>query len=124
MARFSGYIGFVTEEETNPGDYSMVPVEHGYRGDLLKNAVQRVNAEESTNDDFSLSTKLSVVADAYLLERLFSIKYVRFRQPRIGGCWKVTNVEPVDRRIILTVGGVYNGPKASITDETGRDTGV
>lgn len=117
MARFSGNLGFVTEEETRPGDFSMVPIERPYRGDLLKNALQRSDGTESTNDNFTLSTRISVVVDAYLLDRLFSIKYVTFRYPRIGGCWKVTNVEPVDRRIILTVGGVYNGPMASAESE-------
>lgn len=119
MARFSGSIGFITDEtEENPGYYGPKIVEKNYKGSLMENSVRRSDSSEGTNDTLTLSTKVSIVADAYLLERLYGIKYVTFRTPKMGGRWCVTDIKPVDRRIILTIGGVYNGPTAGTTNET------
>ena len=60
------------------------------------------------NDDLVLNNQLSIVADAYANQHFFAIRYVRW----MGALWKITNVEVQRPRLLLTVGGVYNGPEA------------
>jgi len=48
------------------------------------------------------------MADAYAVENFLSMRYVEWN----GVLWTVTNVEVQGPRLILTLGGSYNGPKA------------
>jgi hypothetical protein len=60
------------------------------------------------NDDLSVNNSISIVADEYANEHFFAIRYVAWA----GTLWTVTNVEVQSPRLLLTLGGVYNGPTA------------
>ena len=60
------------------------------------------------NDDVVLNNRIEIIADQYAYQHFFAIRYVRW----MGVLWKVTNVEVKSPRLILTIGGVYNGPTA------------
>ena len=81
-----------------------IPTEKKYRGDITKN-VKRFDSGDSLNDNISLNNTISIVADAYAYENYFAIRYVEW----MGARWKVTSVEVQRPRLILSVGGVYNG---------------
>ena len=104
MAKFHGLIGYVTTTETAPGVHSEVPTEKPSVGDVLRSA-QRWEATGNLNEDLVLSNRISVVADAFALENFQFIRYVSFN----GVKWKVLRVEIERPRLILTLGGVYNG---------------
>jgi len=104
MAKFSGVIGFITTSETAPGVYTPVVEEKDYIGDFLRNA-RNWQEGQSINSDLALNTRISIVADPYLTSNVSYIRYVKFD----GAAWKVTNVEFQRPRLILTMGGVYNG---------------
>ena len=114
MSRFCGKVGFGIPQETAPGVYADKITERIYRGDITK-MVQRLERSEYLNDNISVNNSISIVADAFANENFFSIRYVRWA----GACWKVTNVEVQRPRLILTVGGVWNGT----TDRTSEDSG-
>lgn len=103
MARFSGKIGFVVTEETEPGIYEPVAHERQYYGEIVK-LTKRYHGS-NVNEDVTIGNEVSIVADPYAYDNLYAIRYVKF----MGAAWKVTNIEVERPRLILTVGGVYNG---------------
>lgn len=104
MAKFYGTIGFVETIETAPGVCSEKLTEHNYYGDVLKNISKWENGEQ-LNDNVNVANKISIVADAYANEHFYAMRYVRW----MGSAWKILSVEVSRPRLILTVGGVYNG---------------
>lgn len=104
MAKFYGNIGFVTTKETAPGVYRPVETLRAYKGDLLNN-VKRWESTEYVNDDLSLNNRISIPADSFAYENLGSMKFVE----QYGTRWKITAAEVQRPRIILSIGGVYNG---------------
>lgn len=105
MAKFYGEIGYGETVKKAPGVYDDVITEYKYRGDVVRNARSLQDADK-VNDDISVDHTISIVADAYAREHFFAIRYVRWA----GTLWKVTNVEVQSPRLILRLGGVYNGP--------------
>lgn len=109
MARFHNEIGFVEEGEVEPGIHSdSIVIRRSYFGDIRQDRRQPTPSLESGNDNLILSNIISIVADSYMIHHLDAIKFVMFN----GICWKVTRIEIVQPRVNLTLGGVWNGPKA------------
>jgi hypothetical protein len=111
MARFHGKVGYGETVETSPGVWEDVITERSYFGDVLRNT-RRLQEGESVNDNLSVNNSISIVADAYANEHFFAIRYVEW----MGSPWKVSDVEVQRPRLILRLGGVYNGPKAPAPD--------
>jgi hypothetical protein len=84
-----------------------VITEYHYYGDVIRNSRQLRDGLK-VNDDLSVGNSISIVADAYAYEHFFAMRYVEWQ----GALWLVSNVEVQTPRLILTLGGVYNGPKA------------
>lgn len=110
MARFYGPVGYVLTlpKEGSPDVFVETPVERFYKGELLKN-FRALEKSEELNDDVRLSNQISITADPYALNHMFAMRYVKW----MGAAWKVTNVDASNYpRLILTLGGVYNGETA------------
>lgn len=98
-----GYSGVSTE--TAPGVWEDVIAERYYRGDVLRNT--RKYAEgEGVNDDLNVGNSISIVSDLYAFEHIADMRYVKWA----GSLWKITDVDIQRPRLILRLGGVYNGP--------------
>lgn len=110
MAKFRGEVGYAHTEEKVPGVWSETFNERIYYGDVTKD-VRRWQNSEYVNDDLTINNVISIVADPYALKNFFTIRYVNW----MGVSWKVTNVEVQAPRLILTLGGVYNGDKVGTT---------
>jgi hypothetical protein len=109
MARFADVVGFAeADSQTAPGVWSHTIAERTYYGDVIRNSVL-IQAQQAVNDDLSVGNSISIVADPYANERFSAIRYVRW----MGTLWMVTAVEVQSPRLILRLGGVYNGPKAA-----------
>ena len=104
MAKFYGPIGYAETKETTPGVYTETIVEKNYSGDVLRNS-NRWQANEKVNDDLIMDNEISILADAFAYQNFYSIRYVKW----MGAAWKVTKVTVLRPRLILTLGGVYNG---------------
>ena len=105
--KFYGKIGFGETVEKDDGIWVDTIIEKDYYGDILKN-VKRSEDAAKVNDDISISNQLSIVSDPYLTSHFHAIKYVTM----FGTNWKVTSVEVQFPRLLLTLGGVYNGQTA------------
>ena len=117
MAKFYGPIGFVVSAETEEGSgiWEDIVVERNYRGDVSKNA-ERWEYGEHLNANINIRNVISIVADPYAHSKLFAIRYVKW----LGEYWEVMSAEVNMVRITLTIGGVYNGPKAEASCSFGE----
>lgn len=104
MAKFYGAIGYAVTEETKPGVWTEKITERMYYGDLTRNT-RKLQSTDQLNDDLNIANEISIVADPFANENFHSMKYAEF----MGAKWKITSVEVQYPRLILTVGGVYNG---------------
>lgn len=105
MMRWHGKVGYSETVETKPGVYENQDTVCEYYGDIKRNSTRWVNSSDSTNDDLTVSTQISIVADSFAFEKFYSIKWIEY----MGVKWKVTNADPQPPRILLTLGGVWNG---------------
>lgn len=108
MARFYGAIGYGVTAEAANGVWEDTIVERQYYGDILQNMRKLDWEGEKVNSDLSVQNSISVVADAYAGEHFFAIRYVSWA----GALWTVSTVEVQGPRLLLRLGGVYNGPTA------------
>jgi hypothetical protein len=104
MAKFFGSIGYAETTETAPGVWTEVVTERNYFGDELKNT-RRLEAGENLNDNLVINNTISIVADPFALQHFHTMRYVQW----MGASWKITNVDVQRPRLILTIGGIYNG---------------
>ena len=105
--RFHGKVGYGATVEVRPGVYEDQVQEFPYFGDIIRNSV-KTREGQSVNNDLTVTNSISVVADAYARANFFSIRYVEWS----GVLWSVDEAEIQYPRLILRLGGVYNGPKA------------
>ena len=104
MAKFFGAIGYAVTSETKPGVYEEQIIEREYFGDVNRN-IRKLENSEHLNDDINVSNEISIVSDPFANENFYSMRYAEF----MGTKWKITAVEVKYPRLILTLGGVYNG---------------
>ncbi len=104
MAKFYGNIGYIETVEIEPGLWKEQVVERPYYGDLTRNT-SRYQSSGGVNDDININNIISIIADPFANENFQHMRYVEF----MGTKWKITNVEVQYPRLILTIGGVYNG---------------
>lgn len=108
MAKFYGVIGYAVTKETAPGVWTEEIAEQSYYGDLTRN-IRRLQDSGDLNDDINVANEISIVADPYANANFHSMRYVAF----MGAKWKISKVEVQYPRLILTLGGVYNGKQAT-----------
>jgi hypothetical protein len=111
MARFCGEIGFGTTAEVAPGRWKDVIVEHKFYGDVLRNDINS-EYEDKTVPSFKFTNRISVVAAHNALKRRKQIRYIRYEDD----LWFINSIEVDGRHLILSLGGVYNGPTAPAPD--------
>lgn len=104
MKRWFGNVGYIETVETDPGIWEEQITVKPYYGELIRNS-GKFQVSGEVNDDRDVAIQLSIVADAYAENHFSSMRYVEMW----GEKWKITSVEPNRPRLILQIGGVYNG---------------
>lgn len=104
MAKYYGKIGYAEEVEVRSGVWKNQITERPYYGDLNKNYSRGQNSDK-LNDDIVIANELSIVADPFAYDNFYAIKYAEL----MGVKWKVISVEVKSPRLILQLGGKYNG---------------
>lgn len=109
MAKFHGMVGFgwSVKKPNSPGTYEDEMIEFPYYGDVIRNT-RNLDPGEGLNPNISVSNSISIVANPYAVDNFYNIKYVEW----LGELWTVTDVEVRAPRLILSIGSVYNGPRA------------
>ena len=104
MAKFYGKIGFGVTTETSPGVWTEEITEREYYGDVNR-LIRKWDRRDQVNDDLNVNHEISIVADPYAYDHFSNIRYLEW----MGVKWKVPTVEVRYPRLVLEVGGVYNG---------------
>lgn len=102
--KFCGTVGYVTFVEKARGVHVPQVTERKYYGDVLKDN-RRWDTGQSKNDNLVIGNRFSILADGYALSHLGEIAYVEW----MGSKWRVSNIDIERPRLILSVGGLYNG---------------
>lgn len=105
MAKFYGPIGYAETVETSPGVWKDRITVRNYYGEVIRNTSKWSTSSDSTNDNLNVDNQISIVADPFAYQNFYSMKYIEF----MGAKWKIIKVEPKHPRLILTIGGLYNG---------------
>lgn len=105
MARWHGNVGYTVTGEIESGVWVENEIlTKSYSGDYSGFAWQNQNSG-GVNDNLVISGTVSIIADQYAYQNCSNIAYVEVE----GIKWKVTKIEPQHPRLILSLGGVYNG---------------
>jgi hypothetical protein len=104
MAKFAGLVGYVTQEETSPGVWSPVENPTMMKGDVIS---QRSNVidDSRVNSNITLNHRVSLLGDSYAFDNYYSIRWIDFRGKKL----EVSSVEIQRPRIIVSLGGLWNG---------------
>lgn len=105
MAKWFGKIGYAVSVQTAPSVWKPQIKEYSYYGDIIRNTSSRHEATDSTNDELKFDAQISIVADQFAYQHFASMKWIEL----YGVKWKIAKVEPKHPRLILTVGGQFNG---------------
>lgn len=110
MAKWCGKIGYVEslEDETKPGVWANKVTEREYFGDIIRQINRWSASSDSTIDDLSVDNQISIVSDTFAEEHIRFMRYIEF----MGAKWKINSLEVRYPRIIVTMGGLYNGEQA------------
>lgn len=107
MAKYYGVIGYAETVETAPGVYEERITERNYYGELVRNT-RRLQTSDQINDNINIANEISIIADPFATQNFYAMRYIEF----MGAKWKITNVEVRYPRLILTIGGLYNGDES------------
>ncbi len=117
MALFYGPIGFVetVENPIGSGIWVEVPTEHNYRGEVSRIS-KSWESSDKINPNLNISNTISIVADPFIKNHLNSVRYIKW----LGGYWEINSVDVEFPRLILSIGGVYNGPTVGASGDIGE----
>ena len=108
MGKYYGVIGYATgdsvEYPAGSGLWVNQIIERPYYGDVIQNS-RRLEGQAKINDDINIGNKISIVADPYAYNNIYQMKYIVWQNVK----WKVTSVDVQEPRLVLSIGGVYNG---------------
>lgn len=104
MAKYYGSVGYEDTVETDSGIFKETITERQYYGDVVRNNRRLENSGE-INDSINVTNQISIVADPYAMQNYWKIRFATF----MGQKWKVKDVNVEFPRLILTLGGLYNG---------------
>ena len=107
MAKYYGVIGYAETGDTAPGVYEEQITERNYYGELVRNT-RRLQTSDQVNDNINIANEISIIADPFATQNFHAMRYIEF----MGAKWKITNVEVRYPRLILTIGGLYNGDES------------
>lgn len=104
MTKYAGLVGYVTQEEKVPGVWSSIPDSKLMKGDFIRQSSSSQN-DDKVNSDITLNHRVSLIGDAYAFGNYYNIKWIEID----GTKWEVPSVEVQRPRIIVSVGGLWNG---------------
>lgn len=106
MAKWCGTIGYVetVEKPEGSGVYIEQVTKRKHYGDIITEN-RRIQSSDKVNSDISISNRISIVSDPYSRDHIYAMRYLTF----MGSNWRISDVEVQYPRLILSLGGLYNG---------------
>lgn len=105
MAKFHGKVGFgAASVNKGGGVWEVDIVEKLFYGDHIRNG-RRLDTDNSVNGTLTRSDRIEIMASPFAYANAELIRYVELR----GVLWEVTTVSEERPRLVLQLGGKYNG---------------
>lgn len=105
MAKWYGDIGFLETSEVEPGIWiEQEIVKRPYYGEIISNKWKRQFGGQ-VNDNVDINNQISILADEYAFNHVSTMAWIEF----YGEKWKISDVEVQHPRLIINIGGVWNG---------------
>ena len=105
MAKYYGKIGFVKYVSGPDSVYTEEVTEENYSGDVIRDYRRNETSSDKLTDDLQLSNEISIIANNFAIENFSYMRYATY----LGTKWQIKSARIESPRIILTLGGVYNG---------------
>ena len=101
MAKWYGKVGYSETVETSPGVWTPQDTVREYYGDVIRSTTRWSVNSNSTNDDLTVNSQISIVADPFANNKFHSMKWIEF----MGAKWKAAEVDASQPpRLIITLG--------------------
>lgn len=113
MVRYHGSIGYGQTVEVRPGVMEDVITERKLYGDVLRPS-RSFDMDDKIIPDSRLGNRISVIVNDEITANIDTIRFIEYR----GNLWHVTRIEEERPRLIISMGEVYNGPRAA---DSGND---
>jgi hypothetical protein len=97
-------VGYATSVEARPGVFVDEIKTYTYTGDVLRQSVS-TDSGTNVNPTLKVTNRFSLVGDWSNYDNFAMMRYIEW----MGAKWTITNVEYVRPRLIVSVGGLYNG---------------
>jgi len=104
MPKCSGVIGYALAGETQPGVWTEGITEKVYYGDVVRDS-RRIVDQGEINGSININNNISVVSNKFMLDNLAFMRYISFAKSK----WEISSVDIKPPRIVITLGGLYNG---------------
>lgn len=105
--KYSGKVGFADTREITIDVYEEGIVEKHMIGDFLRYSSQYHFVSQSTVSDIQANHRISLIGTPYAREKFQKMVYITINGER----WRISAAELATPRIIVTLGGIYNGPE-------------
>lgn len=107
MNKWYGVVGFMTTvpDPDHRGTFIEQLTIRKYYGDILRVSQRWQPVADKTNDDISVSHRISILSDPFAAQHFHEIRFVEW----LGTRYKAESVEVEYPRIIISLGGVYHG---------------
>lgn len=106
--RFKGVVGYAIPTDVGYGVIEDNIIEKSYKGEVLRNNT-RWSRGDGVNDNLTMSNQISILADEFAYANFQNIKYIVWQ----GAKWRIDSIEVRHPRLLIQLGGVYNGPGRS-----------
>ena len=109
--KWYGKIGYALTGENVGGITVPTMTWRQYYGDVQRYS-RRVEAGQSINDNVNISNTISILADPYALNNIGYMKCIEW----MGTLWEISSIDISYPRMVLGIGGVYNGDTTGFTE--------
>lgn len=112
-SRWKGVVGFgiAVEEPPESGVWVKEITERPYAGEVIRNS-RRLENDQKVNNDLTVGNSISIVADPYAHEHFFAMLYIKWA----GVLWEIENIDVQSPRLVLKLGGVYDGNTPRVSE--------
>lgn len=108
--KWYGKIGYALTQDNGDGVWTPTMVWKEYYGDVQR-FTRRVENGQNINANINISNTISILADPYAFENIGYMKCIEW----MGTLWEISSADISFPRMVLSIGGVYNGDTTGFT---------
>lgn len=100
--KYRGEVGFIINEETEPGIWKPYSMVQEVRGEVIQNTVSW-NEGDTINSDVKFQNRISIVLSNFLTQNMMALRWITY----MGVRFKISKIELKPPRMIFTLGDEY-----------------